>query len=95
MGATPIYTLTGVISNSANGAPIAGATVTIVGGPAVGQNVSTDATGTFTFMVPFGQYQLAASAAGFIGQLQAISLSSSMFTVTQNFSLAPAGSGGG
>ncbi len=94
MGATPVYTLTGIVSSSANGAPIAGAIVTVVGGPAGGQNMATDATGSFAFHVPFGQYQLGASAAGFIGQLQPISLSSSVFTVTQNFSLAPAGGGG-
>jgi hypothetical protein len=93
-GATPVYTLTGTVTSSATGAVIVGALVTVVGGPAAGQNVRTDAGGVYTFSVPFGQYQLAASANGFIGQLQPISLSTSVFTVTQGFALDRAASGG-
>lgn len=57
--------LSGLI-RAANGVPIPGATVTIVGGPAVGQSRTTSSTGQFSFAgLPGGAYTINVSAAGF------------------------------
>lgn len=57
--------LSGLV-RAANGVPIPGATVTIVGGPAVGQSRTTSSTGQFSFAgLPGGAYTINVSAAGF------------------------------
>jgi RHS repeat-associated protein len=57
----PLGTITGTVVQAAGGAPIAGATVTVVG---TLNTTATDATGAFTLTQPAGTYSLKASAPG-------------------------------
>jgi RHS repeat-associated protein len=57
----PLGTITGTVVQAAGGAPIAGATVAVVGTLNV---TATDATGAFTLTQPAGTYSLKASAPG-------------------------------
>jgi len=59
----PLGTLTGTVIQASGGAPIAGATVAIVG--TLNQTI-TDANGRFSLIQSAGTYQLAVSAAGFL-----------------------------
>jgi RHS repeat-associated protein len=56
-------TITGTVVNSADGSPIAGATVRITGGANAS---STDAAGHFSLTVPAGTYTLTVSKLGFV-----------------------------
>jgi RHS repeat-associated protein len=70
----PLGTITGTVVQAAGGAPVAGATITVVGTLNV---TATDAAGAFTLTQGAGTYTLEASAAGFAD------------TTTAPFTLAP------
>ena len=59
----PLGTITGTVIQASGGAPIAGATVAVVG--TLNQTI-TDANGRFSLIQSAGTYQLAVSAAGFL-----------------------------
>jgi subtilisin family serine protease len=56
-------TLAGTVTDAATGSPIAGATVTLTG--AADREVTTGAGGTFSTLVPSGDYQVAVSLFGY------------------------------
>jgi len=83
-----IGTLTGVVTNSSNGQPLAGANVQMVGDYTF--NVLTDATGAYTRTVPEGTYDVTASLYGFLpATVQDVVVITDTVT-TQDFALAPA-----
>lgn len=75
------YALTGVVSAAASGAPVAGASVSISGGPTVG----TNSTGAYSFLLPNGTYAVGISAPGFLASSATVSISGA--SVDHNFSL--------
>jgi hypothetical protein len=82
--------VSGVLKNSANNATIAfGMVVILVGdGEPIG-SVRTDATGSFTFIAPAGDYGLVPFADGYAADFQFASIPANQ-TVTQNLFLIPA-----
>ena len=76
--------LTGKITDSLTGNPIAGATISYPGA-----STQTDSTGSYTLTkAPLGSYQLTAAAAGYTGQSQAVTVTPAS-TITAGFTLAP------
>jgi photosystem II stability/assembly factor-like uncharacterized protein len=79
-------TLTGTVVNTANNAPIAGATVSFSGG-----STTTNASGVYQFTgVPSGTYNVTAVATGFFAVTESAAVSSSK-TTTLNFRLSTGG----
>jgi len=87
----------GAVTDSSNAA-IAGATIHLVGSASTSgfdETVTTDATGKYASgSIPGGTYQVTATASGYNSSMVTTSLGSGA-TVTQNFSLAASGTGGG
>lgn len=90
MNAAPIGdtgTLSGIVTKAADGSPLAGAQVTITG-PADRQ-VSTGPDGRYSVLLPTGDYQVAVSAFGYVGQSAAATVTANA-TTTKDFALAAA-----
>ena len=85
----PVGTLTGTVTNASNGTPIAGALVHIVG--TVTRDVTTNASGGYTVVLPIGSYTVTASAFGYASQSATVSITQNA-TTTRNFALAPVSS---
>jgi acid phosphatase len=82
--------ITGHVTNSANGAALAGATVGFAGG-----STTTDSSGSYTLMnVPAGTLSVTASLTGFTSQTGSVTVTSGG-TSSLNFALTPSGSGSG
>ena len=79
-------TLTGTVTNAANGNPIAGATIHAVG-PA-DRTTTTDAAGQYSFVIAIGTYDVTASEFGFVTQTASGVVVTEGATTTQNFALA-------
>ncbi|OLR91734.1 hypothetical protein BJP25_25290 [Actinokineospora bangkokensis] len=82
----PVGTLSGTATDSATGAPVAGASVAITG-PS-NRTLRTDAEGAFTSTLPVGDYQLALSAFGY-GSTTATATITQDQTTTVSPALAP------
>jgi len=81
---TATGSIKGVVTSSATGAAIPGATVSL----SVGLATITDITGTFSFpAVLYGTYTITASAIGYVGQSQPVIVKPGHLT-TINFQLA-------
>ena len=79
-------TLSGVVLNHADGTPLAGATVTVMGQPLT---ATTDAVGAYRFDgLPVGSYRIRASAAGKADSLSADAPVRAALTTKVNFRLA-------
>ncbi|MFF3874247.1 carboxypeptidase regulatory-like domain-containing protein [Streptomyces sp. NPDC001978] len=79
----PHGVVSGTVTNSATGAPIAGATVSIGD-----HDVTTDAHGNYALNVPIGTYTVTASAYGYASKsVTGVSVADGA-TVSENFSLA-------
>jgi N-acetylneuraminic acid mutarotase len=76
--------LTGTVTDSATGKPLAGASVTA----AQGLSTTTDANGSYTLALPVGSYHLAVDSYGYAPAGASVSIADSA-TVTQSFSLSP------
>jgi hypothetical protein len=81
----PVGTVTGVVTNAANGSPVAGAKV----GTAGGSSTVTGADGRYTLVLPAGEATLTASAYGFVSQTATVTVTEGS-TTTRNFALQPA-----
>jgi hypothetical protein len=82
---TPTGTIKGTVTNSSNGKPIEGITVTVDGG----ELVTTDINGNYIFMgLPTGAHLVEASATGYQTQTKTATVSANSETVV-NFSLTP------
>ena len=80
-----VGTITGVVTSSADGSPIAGANVQADSG----QSDTTAADGSYTLTdVPAGTHDVTASATGFVSQTQSAAVTNGG-TTTLNFSLVP------
>jgi subtilisin family serine protease len=86
----PTGTLTGTVTNASTGAAIAGAQVHITG--PVNRDVTTNASGVYSVILPAGSYAVTASAFGFVSGSANVSITQGA-TTTQNFALTPAPSG--
>jgi subtilisin family serine protease len=82
-------TITGVVSNAILGAPIPGASVTVV---ELNLTVYTDADGVYVVSVPPGTYTLNASATGYSPSATSVTVGENE-TVLVNFQLYPVGNG--
>ncbi|MEV4417834.1 S8 family serine peptidase [Catellatospora sp. NPDC049609] len=82
-------TLAGTVTDAATGSPLPGATVTITG--AVSREVTTGAAGTFSTLLPVGDYQVAAAAFGYTGATKPAAIADGA-TTTVDFALAPVAS---
>jgi subtilisin family serine protease len=86
----PTGTLTGVVTNAATSAPIAGATIAATG--PVDRVTTTDASGAFSLVLPVGSYTVTASAFGFAtGTANGVVITDGG-TTNQNFALGVAAS---
>ncbi|MFD3166475.1 carboxypeptidase regulatory-like domain-containing protein [Herpetosiphon sp. NSE202] len=74
----------GIVTNSANGAPVADATVAISN-----QYVKTKADGSFAIRLEPGSYTLTASKIGFAADSESLTISNGV-TATQNLAITPA-----
>ncbi|HEY0640739.1 MAG TPA: S8 family serine peptidase [Pseudonocardiaceae bacterium] len=83
----PVGTLTGTVTNASTGAPVAGAAVRVTGG--VTRDLTTDATGRYTTVLPVGSYTVTASAFGFGGGTATVTVTEGA-TTTRDFALTPA-----
>ena len=83
----PTGILTGTVTNSADGTPIAGATVNAVG-PA-NRATTTNATGGYSLTLPIGTYDVSARAFGFATSTATVEIMEGA-TTTQDFALTPA-----
>ena len=84
----PVGTLTGTVSNAANGNPIANAQVTVTG--PVDRNVTTNASGQYgPLTLPVGDYSVTVSSFGFASQTVTVTITEGQ-TTTQNFALVAA-----
>ena len=80
--------VSGVVTDAASGAVLAGATVSYSGGQA-----TTDDSGAYTFTgITEGSYDVAASASGYTAQTLSVTVAPGQ-AATQNFALAPFGVG--
>ncbi|MEV6492311.1 S8 family serine peptidase, partial [Actinoplanes sp. NPDC051633] len=80
-------TLAGTVKDEATGAPIANATVTITG--SVSRSVKTGADGAFSTRLPVGDYQVAVTAFGYVGETVTVTITKDQ-TTTLNVTLAAA-----
>ena len=80
-------TLAGTVKDEATGDPIANATVTITG--SVSRTVKTDAAGAFSTRLPVGDYQVAVTAFGYVGESATATITKDQ-TTTLAFTLAAA-----
>ncbi|GAA1731789.1 hypothetical protein GCM10009809_29040 [Isoptericola hypogeus] len=90
----PAGLVTGVVTDAATGAPVAGATVTVAdaSGP-VGLPRSTDADGRYDVRLPVGDYTVAASALAYVTGTAATSVVQDATTSRDLALAAPAGRG--
>lgn len=79
-------TLAGTITDAATGSPLAGATVTITG--SVTREVTTGAPGTFSTLLPVGDYQVAVAAFGYTGSTATATVTDDA-TTTVDVALTP------
>jgi subtilisin family serine protease len=84
----PVGTLTGTVTNAANGTPIAGATVSAVG--PTDRVTTTDASGHYTLTLPIGTYNVTGSLFGFLAQTVTGVVITEAATTTQDLALTPA-----
>jgi len=82
----PTGTLTGRVTDSTNGAALAGATVTVTG--PTNASTTTGSDGRYTFTLPIGTYTATASLANYRSQTATVTVTNGG-TTTQNFALAP------
>ncbi|MGW5049975.1 carboxypeptidase regulatory-like domain-containing protein [Actinokineospora sp. NPDC004072] len=82
----PVGTLTGAVTDSATGDPVAGASVTLTG-PS-NRTLSTGPDGAYTSTLPVGDYSVAATAFGY-AQATGTATVTEAQTVTVNLALAP------
>jgi len=80
-------TLSGKVTDAGDGTAVAGAKVTISG--AADRELTTGADGTYSVLLPVGDYQVAVSAFGYIGQTAAATITTDQ-TTTKDFALQPA-----
>jgi uncharacterized protein YfaP (DUF2135 family) len=89
---TQTGTLTGQVTNAANGSPLAGALVTV---QTTGQSATTNGTGHYTINnVPAGSHNVTASSTGYLSATQSTTVPAGG-TTTLNFALSPAPTGTG
>ncbi len=79
--------LTGTVTESGSGDPIAGAEVAVDG--EIDRTVTTDATGAYSVTLPVGDYSVTASAFGYIAQTTTAIITVDQ-TTTQDFALEAA-----
>jgi Phosphoesterase family/PKD domain/Carboxypeptidase regulatory-like domain len=77
------YTVSGTVSTATTGAPIAGATVSVTGGP----SAQTNAGGAYSLQLANGSYLASALASGYSGTTVAFQVAGG--DVLVNFSLSP------
>lgn len=80
-------TLTGSVTDSTSGQPLAGATIRADDGTEP-QAVTTDAQGAYTLPLPTGNYTLTVSASGYFTESTSVTVSPGQ-TVTTDFALLP------
>lgn len=78
-----LYPVSGTVSDSSNGAPIAGATVAISGGG----SLTTSSNGTYAIPLSNGTYNLTASDPGYQSTSSSVTVAGT--SVTLNFTLTP------
>jgi hypothetical protein len=81
------YSLTGSVTATGTGVPIAGATVAVSGGP----STETNASGDYSLTLVNGTYSVSVSATGYTGTKASVTISGS--SVVHNFALAPVAPG--
>ncbi|WP_233512658.1 S8 family serine peptidase [Micromonospora deserti] len=79
-------TLAGTVTDAATGAPIAGATVTLTG--AANRQLTTGNGGTYSTLLPVGDYQVAVAAFGYEGRTVPATVTTDA-TTTINAALTP------
>ncbi len=79
--------LTGTVTESGSGDPIAGAEVAVDG--EIDRTVTTDADGAYSVTLPVGDYSVTASAFGYIAQTTTATITVDQ-TTTQDFALEAA-----
>ncbi|SCL31872.1 Serine protease, subtilisin family [Micromonospora rhizosphaerae] len=84
----PVGTLSGTVTNAADGSPISGATIRVAG-PA-DRTTATDANGRYTMVLPVGTYEVTATAFGFRQQAVSGLVISEGATTIQDLALQPA-----
>jgi N-acetylneuraminic acid mutarotase len=89
--AQPTGTLTGTVTDSTNGNPIAGATVH-ASGP-IDVSTTTGVDGSYSLTLVVGTYDVTASAFGYVSETVNGVVINDGVTTTQDFALAPAPSG--
>ncbi|HET8683421.1 MAG TPA: carboxypeptidase regulatory-like domain-containing protein [Micromonosporaceae bacterium] len=82
----PTGTLTGTVTDSSNGAALAGATVVATGPVTVSR--TTDSTGRYTMTLPIGSYSVTASLALYRSATASVTISANT-TTTRSFALVP------
>ena len=86
----PPATVTGRITDAATGAPVAGATVSLVRLERTEGEVTTDATGTYVMRVPLGSYTLTAGhGLYFPGEITPVVAGTPTGVVTRDVALTP------
>ncbi len=80
-------TLAGKVTDAGTGNAVAGAKITISG--AADRELTTGADGTYSVLLPAGDYQVAVSAFGYIGQTVAATITNNT-TTTKDFALQAA-----
>jgi Carboxypeptidase regulatory-like domain/Malectin domain len=87
--AAPSGTLEGTVTDSSNGNPIEGASITV---DPLGASTVTDANGHYSLTLPVGDYDATASAFGYTPQTQSATINDGQ-TTTLDFALVAAPSG--
>ena len=85
----PTGTLEGTVTDSSNGNPIAGASITV---QPLGASTTTGPDGHYSFTLPVGDYQVTAHSFGYTDQTQPATVTDGGDTVV-NFALVPSPSG--
>jgi subtilisin family serine protease len=86
----PPATISGRVTTAATGAPVAGATVQLLRLDDVEHEVTTDASGTYTVLVPLGSYSLAVAHTGhYPAEAGPVVADTPYATVTRDVPLTP------